>query len=183
MLDQKELLKNIRFRMVIQRCQKAEVSIASQSQGVMGQGLVVFFAVGWFNNFKAGTFEPAFEAELLQKLTPVLNKIKNKILALRIFSDANKKMNLSLNDMNGAIYIVSQFTLFSDCARGNRPSFIQTVWPELASSVYVQFVNSFKESISENRLHTGIFGADMQVSLVNDGPVTIILDADSEGFL
>ena len=98
-----------------------------------------------------------------------------KMIHLRIFEDAAGKMNLSLNDVHGAILSISQFTLYADCRKGRRPSFIDAAKPEVAIPLY----DYFNQKIAESGIHVemGIFGADMKVSLLNDGPVTIILDS------
>ena len=98
-----------------------------------------------------------------------------KVTHLRIFSDENDKMNLSLNDINGQLLIISQFTLYGNCKDGNRPSFIEAAKPDIAIPLYEYFVAECKKQIPI--VETGIFGADMKVELLNDGPVTIIIDS------
>ncbi len=98
-----------------------------------------------------------------------------KVTHLRIFSDENDKMNLSLNDINGQLLIISQFTLYGNCKDGNRPSFIEAAKPNIAIPLYEYFVSECKKQIPI--VETGIFGADMKVELLNDGPVTIIIDS------
>ena len=98
-----------------------------------------------------------------------------KVTNLRIFSDENDKMNLSLNDINGQLLIISQFTLYGNCKDGNRPSFIEAAKPDIAIPLYEYFVSECKKQIPI--VETGIFGADMKVELLNDGPVTIIIDS------
>ncbi len=98
-----------------------------------------------------------------------------KVTHLRIFSDENDKMNLSLNDINGQLLIISQFTLYGNCKDGNRPSFVEAAKPDIAIPLYEYFVSECKKQIPI--VETGIFGADMKVELLNDGPVTIIIDS------
>ena len=99
-----------------------------------------------------------------------------KLLGMRIFGDENGKTNLSLHDIEGSLLLISQFTLYADCRKGNRPSFIKAGNPELANNLYEYIIAKCKEKIPD--VQTGIFGADMKISLVNDGPFTILLDSE-----
>ena len=103
-----------------------------------------------------------------------IDKMVKKIINLRIFEDENKKMNLSIQKVNGEILSISQFTLYGDCSQGNRPSFIEAARPEEANPLYEYFCNQCE--LNNIEVQKGIFGADMKVSLLNDGPVTIIME-------
>ncbi len=105
--------------------------------------------------------------------------LADKCCNLRIFQDENDKMNLSIKDVNGEVLIISQFTLYGDARKGNRPSFIESAKPETAVSLYQNFINRVKENIGNEKVKTGIFGAMMSVKIINDGPVTILLDSKS----
>lgn len=155
------------FRAVIQRVTHAEVLISGQSQGRIDQGLVILFAVGM------QTESSYFSVE---KFKPALEKMADKILNLRIFQDDQDKMNLSVKDVSGGIYLISQFTLFADCKKGNRPSFIQSAKPDVAKLLYDLFLDILKTKSENLTVFQGVFGADMKVQLCNDGPVTILMD-------
>ena len=106
----------------------------------------------------------------------IADKMIKKLIGLRIFEDSEGKTNLSLKDVNGSLLLISQFTLYADCRKGNRPSFIKAGNPELADNLYEYIIAKCKEEIPD--VQTGIFGADMKISLVNDGPFTILLDSE-----
>jgi len=143
------------MKIIIQRVAKAQVSIEGQVQGKINQGLLLLVGVG-----------PEDQEEDLDYAV-------RKLVNMRIFSDAEGKMNLSVKDIEGELLSISQFTLFADTKKGNRPAFIGAANPEMASQLYDDFNQSLSTHVPVER---GRFGADMQVSLVNDGPVTIILD-------
>ena len=105
----------------------------------------------------------------------IIDKMIHKILFLRIFEDENEKMNLSIKDINGELLIVSQFTLYADCRKGNRPSFVNAGNPEKANELYEYIIGKCRDEVPD--VQTGSFGADMKITLLNDGPFTIILDS------
>lgn len=146
------------MRAVLQRVLNASVSVDGKITGEIGEGLLVFLGIGRDDT----------EENVLW--------LVNKINKLRIFADENDKTNLSLADVKGEILVVSQFTLYADCKK-NRPSFTHAKNPEEAEKLYEYFLEKSKE-IMQTKVEHGIFGADMKVSLCNDGPFTIILDTD-----
>ena len=103
--------------------------------------------------------------------------VADKCFNLRIFEDDNEKMNLSLKDVNGEALIISQFTLYGDAQKGNRPSFIEAAKPEIAIPLFEKFISRMKSNLGEEKIKTGIFGAMMQVKIINDGPVTILVES------
>ena len=149
------------MRAVLQRTSNASVSIGGKTVGQIERGFLVL----------AG-FEDADTAEDLEWMAA-------KILALRVFPDREGKMNLSVQDVDGRLLVVSQFTLHAKTKKGTRPSFIRAAHPDKAIPLYGQFVQVL-ERLSGKKVEMGEFGADMQVSLTNDGPVTILLDTKSK---
>ena len=147
------------MKAVIQRVKKADVVVEGKTVGEIGKGFLILLGVVEGDTEK--------EAEVLAA----------KTARLRIFEDENEKMNLSLTDVDGEALVVSQFTLCADCKKGNRPSFTPSAAPDIANSLYEKYSALLLEN-GIRSVENGIFGADMQVSLVNDGPVTIILDTD-----
>ncbi len=144
------------MRAVVQRVRSCRVVVAGETVGGIGHGLLVLLGVH------------------VRDTADQVRWLADKIVGLRIFEDGEGKMNLSVADIGGAILVVSQFTLYGDCQKGRRPSFIDAARPEIAEPLYEAFVNAVKlHGIS---VATGRFGADMQVELVNDGPVTLVLD-------
>ena len=105
--------------------------------------------------------------------------LADKCTSLRVFEDINDKMNLSLKDIDGEVLIISQFTLYGDAQHGNRPSFIEAAKPDIAIPLYDKFVKRMKDNLGEEKVKEGIFGAMMEVKIINDGPVTIIIDSKS----
>ncbi len=149
------------MKIVFQRVQYAQVEINKEIVGQINQGALLF--VG---------FEP--EDNLID-----LDWAAKKVAALRVFSDADNKMNLSINDVNGQFLVVSQFTLHASTKKGSRPSFIKSAKPEIAIPLYEQFIQKLQNN-SKNLIETGEFGADMKVQLCNDGPVTILIDTKNK---
>lgn len=143
---------------VIQRVSEAQLSIAGEAYAQIKQGFVVLLGIH--------ESDEASDVEYLAK----------KIIGLRIFSDEENKMNLDLLAVNGDILLVSQFTLFAQTKKGNRPSFIEAARPEKAIPLYESMIQTLKNKLGKE-IQTGKFGADMQVNLCNDGPVTIIIDS------
>lgn len=150
------------MRAIIQRVSKASVSIDGKSNGKIKTGLLVLLGIENADCEK--------DIEWLVK----------KIVQMRIFSDSEGKMNLSVQEINGDILVISQFTLFASTKKGNRPSFIQAAKPDVAIPLYEKFIVA-TEKLLNKKIQTGVFGADMQVELINDGPVTIILDSKNIG--
>lgn len=148
------------MKAVIQRVKSAAVSIEGKTVGAINEGLLILLGVANGD----GEAEAALLAE--------------KILKLRIFSDENGKMNLSVRDINGQILVVSQFTLLANCRHGNRPDFLESAPPDSANALY-EFFKAYIQRQTGTAVACGVFGADMQVSLVNNGPVTILLDTET----
>lgn len=147
------------MKLVIQRVLNASVSVDQKLIGEIGKGFVILLGIG-----KDDTKE-IVEAYLC------------KMLKLRIFEDEQGKTNLSLADVKGELLVISQFTLYADASKGNRPNFLNAASPEIANELYEYFVTKCKEA--GYPVQTGRFGADMKVSLINDGPFTIVLDESS----
>lgn len=145
------------MKFVIQNVLNASVSVDQQIVGQINQGYVVFIGISNEDNEETA------------------NKMIQKMLNLRIFQDENGKTNLSLEQISGDLMLVSQFTLYADCKHGNRPSFIKAGKPEHAQKLYDYIIEQCKLKVPN--VQTGIFGADMKVSLINDGPFTILLDS------
>lgn len=152
------------MRAFIQRVAEASVTVDGQPLSSIGKGLLVLLGVTHTDTEK--------DVEWLAR----------KIPALRIFRDEKDQMNLSVMDIGGSIIVVSQFTLYADAAKGNRPSFIAAARPELAEPLYEKLVAKLRETLGADRVGTGRFGADMAVRLLNDGPVTILLERSSAVF-
>ncbi len=150
------------MRVVIQRVKKASVTIDEVVNGAINTGFLVLLGIEGKDTQE--------DAEWLVQ----------KISKLRVFSDEEGKMNLSLQAMNGELLVISQFTLFAMTKKGNRPSFIRSARPEQAIPLYDYFVKKCELTLGKEKIQTGVFGADMQVELVNDGPVTITIDTKNK---
>ena len=146
------------MRIVIQRVSEANVKIDGNTVGEIKKGLLVFLGIEHV--------DAEMDADYLIQ----------KLIHLRIFGDDEGKMNLSVSDISGNLLIVSQFTLFADTKKGNRPSFIRSARPEQAIPLYDYFLSQLKKSFS-GKIEKGVFGGNMQVELINDGPVSIIMDS------
>ena len=146
------------MRLVIQRVTKADVKVEGRTVGAIGKGFMVLIGVS-----DSDTKE-------------IADKMVKKMIGLRIFEDEQGKTNLSLDAVGGSLLLISQFTLYADCKKGNRPSFIRAGKPEMAEEMYEYIIGKCKESVET--VERGSFGADMKVSLTNDGPFTIVLDSD-----
>lgn len=145
------------MRAVVQRVKKSSVTVDGKIVGKIGNGLLVLLGVGEEDDNKD------------------LEYMIDKVLGLRIFQDENDKMNLSLLDIEGELLVVSQFTLYGDVRKGKRPSFTKSAHPDIANKLYEEFIEKTKEK--GIKVEHGIFGAHMDVDLINDGPVTILLDS------
>lgn len=145
------------MKFVIQRVAYASVTVNKEIIGKIGRGFLVLIGISREDNQE------------------VADKLVKKLLGLRIFQDEHGKTNLSLQDVSGELLLVSQFTLYADCKKGNRPSFINAGTPDKANELYKYIIGRCKEQIPV--VETGSFGADMKVELLNDGPFTIILDS------
>ena len=146
------------MKFVIQRVKNASVTVDNNIVGNIDKGFLVLIGITHTDTKET--------ADILIK----------KLLKLRIFEDENEKMNLALNDVDGELLLVSQFTLYANCTGGNRPDFLNAAKPDYANELYEYIIEECKKQV--NNVQTGIFGADMKVNLLNDGPVTIILDSE-----
>ena len=144
------------MKLVVQRVKNAKVEVDNKVVGSIEKGFLVLLGVTHSDTRKTADY------------------LVKKLVNLRVFEDENRKMNLGLKDINGELLIVSQFTLYADCSNGNRPSFTNAAKPDFANELYEYFCDKCKEN--NIKVERGIFGADMKVSLLNDGPVTIVLE-------
>lgn len=146
------------MKFLIQRVNNAKATVDGNVTGSIGKGYLVFIGIG------------------AEDTKEIADKLIKKMMGLRIFADENGKTNISVTDVNGELLLVSQFTLYADCKKGNRPSFVKAGQPELANELYEYIIAECSKLIN---VQTGIFGADMKVELENDGPFTIMLDSEA----
>lgn len=145
------------MKFVIQRVTEASCKVDGNVIGEIEKGFCVFIGVSNEDNIE------------------IADKMIKKLVGMRIFEDENGKTNLALSDVGGSLLLISQFTLYADCKKGNRPSFINAGAPDMANQLYEYIIEKCKEQVPN--VQTGSFGADMKISLVNDGPFTIVLDS------
>lgn len=144
------------MKLIVQRVTNSQVTVDDKITGKIGKGFLVLLGVTHTDTKEIADY------------------LVKKLCNLRVFTDENDKMNLSIKDIDGELLIVSQFTLYADCQKGNRPSFVNSAKPEMAEELYEYFVEQCRKEVKN--VETGIFGAHMKVDLLNDGPVTIILE-------
>ena len=144
------------MKFVVQRVKNSKVEVENKVVGKIDNGFLVLIGITHTDTKEIADY------------------LVKKLINLRVFEDENRKMNLSLEDINASILLVSQFTLYADCSGGNRPSFTEAAKPDFANELYEYIISECKKKV--DKVETGIFGADMKVSLLNDGPVTIILE-------
>jgi D-tyrosyl-tRNA(Tyr) deacylase len=147
------------MRLLIQRVSRAKVTVSGEITGEIGHGLLIFVGIGHNDDIVR------------------VKEMTEKVIKLRIFEDEAGKMNLDVTSRGGSVLVVSQFTLYGDARKGNRPSFIDAARPEQAKELYDRFVSELSEKMGAERVAEGRFGAMMDVELVNDGPVTIWLES------
>ena len=145
------------MKLVVQRVKKSNLKIKNKLYSSINAGMVILIGISKNDNYE------------------MAKELAKKIIKLRIFNDDNGKMNKNIVEIKGEVLVVSQFTLYADTNKGNRPSFINAAKPELAISLYNHFIDELQKLIS-SKVRTGKFGADMKIELINDGPVTIILE-------
>lgn len=143
------------MKLVVQRVNKSSVKINNKVHGSINKGFLIYLGI---------THDDTIDS---------LDKYINKVLNLRVFEDNDGKMNLNINQVGGEILVISQFTLYANCKRGNRPSFTEAAKPDYANELYLEFIKRLSKNIN---VESGVFGADMQIESINDGPVTIILE-------
>ncbi len=148
------------MKALVQRVSEAGVYISKENyKAEIGKGMVILLGIKTDDNEDA------------------VNFVADKCSGLRIFEDENEKMNLSIKDLNGEVLIISQFTLYGDAQKGNRPGFTEAARPEIAIPMYEKFIDRMKKNLGDDKIKTGIFGSMMQVKIINDGPVTILIES------
>ena len=148
------------MKVVVQRVSSGGVFIASENyKAEINKGLIILLGIRNGDTENDATF------------------LADKCTNLRIFEDLNEKMNLSLKEIDGEVLVISQFTLYGDAQRGNRPSFIEAAKPDIAIPLYEKFVRRMKDNLGTEKVKEGVFGAMMEVKIINDGPVTVIIDS------
>lgn len=150
------------MRAVVQRVSYSKVEVDNKIIGEIDKGLNVLIGIS-----KEDSKED-------------IEYIVRKVLGMRVFEDDNEKMNYSVEDINGKVLLISQFTLYGDCRKGKRPDFMKAQGGELAKELYNELVEEFKKKLGEDRVQTGEFGADMKVSIENDGPVTLLVESKKD---
>ena len=145
------------MKIVLQRVKEASVTIDGEIHGAIGKGYMILVGFNEEDNHE------------------IIDRLVEKVIHLRVFEDENQKMNRSLLDVEGSILSISQFTLYADCRKGRRPSFVKAGNPQKAEEMYEEFIRVCKEKVP--KVEHGVFGADMKVELLNDGPFTIVLDS------
>ena len=157
------------MRAVLQRVARASVTVEGEVLGKIGKGFMILLGV-----------EDADTEEITDKMADKICKLRiRKMINLRIFEDENGKTNLSLADVGGELLVISQFTLYADCKKGNRPSFVKAGAPDMAERLYEHFMDRCRNYVDV--VEKGQFGADMKVELLNDGPFTLMLEGDEKG--
>lgn len=178
-----EVAQGLSLKFVVQRAIDASVVIQGESRGHMSSGLVVLVGAGLSENavFTQAELDDSLFEQVEKMWGPIFEKCVEKILGLRIFEDENGKMNLSVSDKSGGVYLISQFTLFADCKKGFRPSFTRALKPSWSKPFYEILLKKFEAK--HQYVLSGVFGADMKVAFTNDGPVTIAFEAKVSGLV
>ncbi len=165
------------MRFLVQRVKEASVTVEDKVMGKIGKGFLVFVGI---SNWDFESTDTLMEKKL-ENAYDIADKMVRKLIGLRIFEDENGKTNLDMKSVEGQLLIISQFTLYADCRKGNRPSFVNAGDPEMAEKTYNYIVEKCRKEMDETclgeKVQEGVFGAEMEVSLINDGPFTILLDS------
>ena len=164
------------MRFIVQRVKEANVTVDGETLGKIGKGFLVFVGISASDVMDENHSMEKNHSMGKNYSHELADKMVKKLIGLRIFQDENGKTNLDLKAVEGQLLIVSQFTLYADCRKGNRPSFINAADPDAANQLYRYIIEKCRQEIAV--VEEGSFGADMKVSLINDGPFTVILDSD-----